>query len=124
MWDTYKRIYNRLGLDVIVVESDNGYIGGEYCHEFIVESEVGESKFLVSEDGTYAAHEDIAKFKRDGINQDEETKRWRLSTNLHGFRQWNTTRNITNFRVHDSLKCSLQNQNYRRNNNCSYTRRS
>jgi prolyl-tRNA synthetase len=75
MWDTYKRIYNRLGLDVIVVESDNGYIGGEYCHEFIVESEVGESKFLVSEDGTYAAHEDIAKFKRDGINQDEETKK-------------------------------------------------
>ena len=59
MWDTYSRIYKRVGLDTIVVESDNGYIGGEYCHEFVVESEAGESKFFISEDGKYAAHEDV-----------------------------------------------------------------
>ncbi|NCN58406.1 hypothetical protein COW99_02120 [Candidatus Roizmanbacteria bacterium CG22_combo_CG10-13_8_21_14_all_38_20] len=59
MWDTYSRIYKRVGLDTVVVESDNGYIGGEYCHEFVVESEAGESKFFISEDGKYAAHEDV-----------------------------------------------------------------
>ncbi|MDP3982855.1 MAG: aminoacyl--tRNA ligase-related protein [bacterium] len=59
MWDTYSCIYKRVGLDTIVVESDNGYIGGEYCHEFVVESEAGESKFFISEDGKYAAHEDV-----------------------------------------------------------------
>src|SRR5581483_859289 len=42
MKQTYLKIYNRLGLEVTVVESDNGYIGGEYCHEFVVEAEAGE----------------------------------------------------------------------------------
>ncbi len=68
MRQTYLRIYHRLGLDPLVVESDNGYIGGDYCHEFIVESKAGESKFLMTEDGSYAAHEDIARFVRDEKN--------------------------------------------------------
>lgn len=72
MWKAYERIFNRLGLDVLVAEADNGYIGGEYCHEFIVESEVGESKVLSTQDGTYTAHEDVAVFKRDLKNIDEQ----------------------------------------------------
>lgn len=67
----YTRIFERMGLKTSVVESDNGYIGGEYCHEFVVENEIGESKFLVSEDGSYAAHEEVAKFKRDEKNPNE-----------------------------------------------------
>lgn len=74
MKQTYTRIFDRLGLKTVVVESDNGYIGGEYCHEFIVESDVGESKFLTTEDGSYAAHEDVAKFIRDEKNLDEKEK--------------------------------------------------
>ncbi|MCK4553751.1 proline--tRNA ligase [Candidatus Parcubacteria bacterium] len=71
MRDTYIKIFKRLGLETVVVEADNGYIGGDYCHEFIVESEVGESRFLISEDGKYAAHEDVAKFKKEKKNLDE-----------------------------------------------------
>ena len=71
MWDTYKKIFQRLGLETIVVEADNGYIGGDYSHEFIVECEAGESNYLVSEDGQYAAHEDVAKFKKEDKNLDE-----------------------------------------------------
>src|SRR5476649_2323519 len=41
MRNTYTTIIKRLGLQPIVVEADNGYIGGEYCHEFIVESSIG-----------------------------------------------------------------------------------
>jgi len=64
MRETYLKIFARCGLKTVVVESDNGYIGGEYCHEFVVEAESGESKFLMNEDGSYAAHEDVAKFDR------------------------------------------------------------
>ncbi|OIO53400.1 proline--tRNA ligase [Candidatus Peregrinibacteria bacterium CG1_02_41_10] len=74
MWETYERIFERLGLKTIVVESDNGYIGGEYCHEFIVESEMGESKVLVAQDGSYAAHEEVARFLRDAKNLTEKEK--------------------------------------------------
>lgn len=72
MGKVYSRIFERMGLKTSAVESDNGYIGGEYCHEFVVESEIGESKFLVTEDGTYAAHEEVAKFKRNEKNLDEK----------------------------------------------------
>ncbi len=74
MRDTYSNIFKRLGLNTIVVESDNGYIGGDYCHEFVVESDIGESKFLVTKDGTYAAHEDVCKFTKDKKNLKEELK--------------------------------------------------
>lgn len=73
MADTYSKIFSRLGLNAQIVESDNGYIGGEYCHEFIVESEAGESKYLADEAG-YSAHEDIAVFERDDKNLNEEEK--------------------------------------------------
>lgn len=74
MRKTYSQIFNLVGLKTVVVEADNGYIGGEYCHEFVVESEIGESKFFVNEDKSYAAHEDIAKFIPDKKNIDEELK--------------------------------------------------
>jgi prolyl-tRNA synthetase len=74
MWNTYKKIFELMGLSTVVVESDNGYIGGEYCHEFVVESESGETMYLVSEDGKYAAHQDVAKFKRENINFTDEEK--------------------------------------------------
>lgn len=74
MWDCYTRIFTSLGLNTKAVLSDNGYIGGEYCHEFIVDSEAGESRYLESEDGNYIAHEDVAEFLRENINEDEEIK--------------------------------------------------
>ncbi len=64
MWDAYVEIFKELGLNVDVVAADNGYIGGEYCHEFIAESEVGESKYFIAQDGEYAAHEDVATFSK------------------------------------------------------------
>lgn len=74
MWDAYTRIFDRIGLKTVPVEADNGYIGGDYCHEFIVEADEGESRFLITEDGSYAAHEDVAKFTKEKKNLDEEIK--------------------------------------------------
>ena len=59
MWHTYEQIFNRLGLKTVVVEADNGYIGGDYCHEFVVEAKNGESKFFTTNDGQEHIHEDI-----------------------------------------------------------------
>lgn len=73
MEKTYSRIFERMGLETVVVESDNGYIGGEYCHEFVVESEAGESRFLTDESG-YNAHEDVAKFIFENKTTDEKMK--------------------------------------------------
>lgn len=74
MRDAYKAIYKELGLDVSVVAADNGYIGGEYCHEFIAQSEVGESRYFIDESSGYAAHEDVAQFEVEGRNTEDEVK--------------------------------------------------
>jgi len=78
MEQTYTKIFNRLGLKTVIVESDNGYIGGEYCHEFVVESEIGETTYLTTDNGQYAAHQDIAKFKREEINQDDKEEPFKI----------------------------------------------
>jgi prolyl-tRNA synthetase len=74
MWDAYKAIFTDLGLEFDVVAADNGYIGGEYCHEFVAHSDVGESRYFVDEQSGYAAHEDVATFKVEDQNVDEELK--------------------------------------------------
>ncbi len=70
----YTTIFERLDLKTTIVESDNGYIGGEYCHEFVVEAESGETKYFATKDGSYAAHEDVAKFKKFSEHKHEEEK--------------------------------------------------
>ncbi|MBI5220850.1 MAG: proline--tRNA ligase [Candidatus Liptonbacteria bacterium] len=74
MKKVYSRIFERVGLSTQIVESDNGYIGGEYCHEFITDSPAGESRYFVSADGQYAAHEDVAKFERYAESEPEEMR--------------------------------------------------
>ncbi len=71
MKEVYSRIFHRLGLKTDTVLADNGYIGGEYCHEFIVESDSGESRYFVTEKGT-AAHEDVATFVRNPANKSQD----------------------------------------------------
>lgn len=86
MWKTYERIFERCGLKVIAIESDNGYIGGEYCHEFVVVtvSGAGESRFLMTEDGSYAAHEEVAVFKREEMNPEEKAKKMEVAEAKRG----------------------------------------
>jgi prolyl-tRNA synthetase len=71
MRDTYQAIFDDLNLKVDVVAADNGYIGGEYCHEFVSESEVGESRYFIDKASGYAAHEDVATFQIENKNVDE-----------------------------------------------------
>lgn len=84
MAKTYHTIFKRLGLEALKVAADNGYIGGEYCHEYQVECEIGEGRFFVSQDGTYVAHEDIAQFTRDQKNSDEAEKPYKEVEAIRG----------------------------------------
>lgn len=76
MAKTYTKIFKRLGLETQMVEADNGYIGGEYCHEFVVECEAGESKYFTA--GKYAAHEEVAEFEVEEVNKNESLKPFKI----------------------------------------------
>ncbi len=47
MYETYKRIFTRCGLNFRAVEADPGNIGGSFSHEFMVLAETGED-FIAS----------------------------------------------------------------------------
>ena len=58
MYDTYSRIFTRLGLNYKVVLADTGAIGGNGSHQFMALSDVGESNIVYCEKCHYAADEE------------------------------------------------------------------
>lgn len=53
--DAYERIFNRLGLDYVIVQADAGAMGGSRSEEFLHPTEVGEDSFVRTDAG-YAAN--------------------------------------------------------------------
>ena len=60
METTYKRIFERLGLEFRVVEADSGAIGGSGSKEFMVLAESGEDTIVVCEACDYGANIEAA----------------------------------------------------------------
>ncbi|ABX77389.1 proline--tRNA ligase [Coxiella burnetii] len=56
MFDAYRRIFTRLGLNFRAVLADTGAIGGDYSHEFQVLADVGEDTVVYSDESDYAAN--------------------------------------------------------------------
>jgi prolyl-tRNA synthetase len=56
MYDAYKRIFDRCGLQNFPVEADTGVIGGSFSHEFMVPAETGENEVVFCEGCGYAAN--------------------------------------------------------------------
>jgi prolyl-tRNA synthetase len=56
MYDTYSRIFTRLGLEFRAVQADSGAIGGSVSHEFHVLADSGEDAIAFSSSGAYAAN--------------------------------------------------------------------
>ncbi len=59
MYETYKRIFDRFGLNYKIVLADTGAIGGSGSHQFMAISEIGESDIAYCDCG-YAADEEKA----------------------------------------------------------------
>jgi prolyl-tRNA synthetase len=61
MYEAYERMFDRIGLDLVVVEADPGQIGGGVNHEFMARAEVGEDLFVECENGDYLADTEAAR---------------------------------------------------------------
>jgi len=61
MYDTYARIFTRLGLKHRAVAADTGAIGGSASHEFQVIADSGEDTILYSDASDYAANMELAE---------------------------------------------------------------
>jgi prolyl-tRNA synthetase len=61
MYDTYSRIFTRLGLKFRAVAADTGSIGGTGSHEFHVLAESGEDAIAYCPESDYAANVELAE---------------------------------------------------------------
>jgi len=61
MYDTYHRIFRRLGLDFRAVAADTGTIGGTGSHEFHVLAKSGEDSIAFCATSDYAANVELAE---------------------------------------------------------------
>ena len=61
MYDTYSRIFSRLGLKFRAVFADTGAIGGSASHEFHVLADSGEDAIAWSDGSDYAANVELAE---------------------------------------------------------------
>ena len=61
MYDTYMRIFSRLGLQFRAVAADTGSIGGTGSHEFHVLADSGEDAIAYSPESGYAANVELAE---------------------------------------------------------------
>jgi prolyl-tRNA synthetase len=63
MAGAYKRIFDRCGLDTIVVDADSGAMGGRDSQEFILVADGGEDTIIVCDGCDYSANAEKAIFK-------------------------------------------------------------
>ena len=61
MYDTYTRVFTRLGLKFRAVAADTGAIGGSASHEFQVLADSGEDATVFSDGSDYAANVELAE---------------------------------------------------------------
>jgi len=61
MYETYSRIFTRLGLEFRAVAADTGAIGGSGSHEFHVLAESGEDAIAFCPESDYAANIELAR---------------------------------------------------------------
>lgn len=77
MYDTYHRIFKRLGLTAIAVNADSGPIGGSVSHEFQVIAETGESALY------YDATFDDIRSGKITMSSDEMRSLYAAADELH-----------------------------------------
>ncbi len=61
MLAVYRRIFARMELPVLVVDSDSGLMGGRVAHEFILPADAGEDHILACGVCGYAANREVAR---------------------------------------------------------------
>lgn len=66
-YDTYRRIFDRCGLQYMVVEADSGAMGGKESHEFMVRTPAGEDQIASCDGCHYAANMEKATSKLDPV---------------------------------------------------------
>ncbi len=100
MYNAYKKIFTRLGINYKIVKSDTGAMGGLLSEEFQAITDIGEDKLVICDHCGYAANSEVAKCSVLTLKTDEEIKiRELVKTPSAG-----TIKEVSNFLEEDESK--------------------
>ena len=74
MYNAYKKIFTRLGINYSIVKSDTGAMGGLLSEEFQAITDIGEDKLVICDHCGYASNSDASKCTLLTSLSDEEIK--------------------------------------------------
>lgn len=74
MYNAYKKIFTRLGINYKIVKSDTGTMGGLLSEEFQAITDIGEDKLVICDHCGYAANSDVANCTLLTDRSDEDIK--------------------------------------------------
>ena len=80
MINAYINIFQRCGIETVIVEADSGAIGGKDSKEFILLSESGEDTIVLCEKCDYAANGEKSEFTKQSIPLEELDNQNEIST--------------------------------------------
>lgn len=63
MYNAYKKIFDRLGIDYAIVRASTGAMGGSLSEEFQAITDIGEDTLVLCDSCTYASNLEISQFK-------------------------------------------------------------
>jgi len=70
-FQAYFDIFHRSGLPVMAFKSDVGMMGGSMAHEYMYLTPIGEDSLLICDNCGYSANRQIARFKKEAINNED-----------------------------------------------------
>lgn len=76
MFDAYKRIFDRMNLNYVIVRADTGVMGGSLSEEFQAVTDIGEDTLVLCDKCDYSSNIEVSTFKID--NEPEEKKELEL----------------------------------------------
>ncbi len=91
MYDAYCRIFERCGLEYVIVEAETGEMGGSGSHQFTIPCETGEDVIVYTEDNSYAANLEKAEVDPlPAVNYHPEAKERKSTDGLPAFEKVHT----------------------------------
>ena len=76
MFDAYKRIFDRMNLNYVIVRADTGAMGGSLSEEFQAVTDIGEDTLVLCDKCEYSSNLEVSSFKIE--NKKEENKELEL----------------------------------------------
>jgi len=67
-YEVYQRIFRKVGIEPVIVQSDPGIMGGKIAHEFMLDTPNGEDYLIICKHCGYQANREIAEFVRTPTN--------------------------------------------------------